>query len=216
MASDSGPGERLLRHGADSLSDADLLSVLFKGRVTAAQKLARDLISDYGSLAGLAESKGSYRTWAGMTNGRAVSLLAAFEIACRLARERLPIRELLDRPDSVANYLRLRYSQQDQEVMGALYLDVRNRLIAERELFRGTLTRAAVEPRAILKEGLLRSASGFILFHTHPSGDPAPSEADCYFTQRMTEAGELVGIRLVDHVILGSGGRWISLRRQLH
>lgn len=209
----AGPRELLLRHGADSLSDADLLSVLLKG--PAAQKLARELINDYGSLAGLAESRGSYRTSTGMTKARAVSLLAAFEIACRLARARLPIRELLDRPDSVASYLRLRYGQQDQEVMGALYLDVRNRLIAERELFRGTLTRTAVEPRAILKEGLTRSARGFILFHTHPSGDPSPSDEDCFFTRRMTEAGELVGLRLLDHVILGSGGRWVSMHRKL-
>jgi len=78
----------------------------------------------------------------------------------------------------------------------------------------GTLSRAAVEPRAILKECLLRSASGFILFHTHPSGDPSPSAEDLSFTRRMAEAGELVGVRLLDHMILGSAGRWVSLGRR--
>ncbi len=97
----------------------------------------------------------------------------------------MPRRDLLDRPDAVASYLGLRYSQGDQEKMGALYLDVRNRLIGESEVYRGTLSRAAVEPRAIMKEALLFSASGYVLFHTHPSGDPSPSAEDLTFTRRM-------------------------------
>ncbi len=98
--------------------------------------------------------------------------------------------------------------------MGALYLDTRNRLLAEHEFFRGTLSRAAVEPRAILKHGLLCDAAGFLLFHTHPSGDPSPSAEDLAFTRRIAEAGELVGVRLVDHLILGSGERWVSLKQR--
>ncbi len=126
----------------------------------------------------------------------------------------MPRRDLLDRPDAVASYLSLRYAQEDQEVMGALYLDVRNRLILESDIYRGTLSRAAVEPRTIIKQGLLCSASGFILFHTHPSGDPSPSAEDLTFTRRMAEAGELLGVRLLDHMILGSAGRWVSLGRR--
>ena len=98
--------------------------------------------------------------------------------------------------------------------MGALFLDVRNRLIGESEAFRGTLSRAAVEPRAIMKEALLRSAKSIILFHTHPSGDPTPSAEDLTFTRRMAEVGELLDIKLSDHLILGAGGRWMSLRRR--
>ena len=70
------------------------------------------------------------------------------------------------------------------------------------------------EYRAILKEALLRSASAFLLFHTHPSGDPSPSSEDLSFTRRMAEAGELVGVKLVDHIVLGSAGRWVSLGRR--
>ncbi len=90
--------------------------------------------------------------------------------------------------------------------MGALFLDVRNRLIGESEVYRGTLSRAAVEPRAIFKEALLLSASGFLLFHTHPSGDPSPSPEDLSFTRRIAEGGEMLGVRLLDHIILGSAG----------
>ena len=101
-----------------------------------------------------------------------------------------------------------------QEVMGALYLDTRNRLLAEREIFRGTLNRAAVEPRPILRQGLALSAAGVILYHTHPSGDPAPSAEDLAFTRRIAEAGEVVGVRLVDHLIICPGERWVSLRQR--
>ena len=113
----------------------------------------------------------------------------------------------------VATYLGLRYGISDQEVMGALYLDSRNRLVGEMELFRGALNRTTVEPRPILRQGLLRASAAFILFHTHPSGDPSPSAEDLAFTRRIASAGETVGIRLVDHVIVGRG-RWVSLRER--
>jgi DNA repair protein RadC len=108
----------------------------------------------------------------------------------------------------------MRFALREQEVLGALYLDVRNRLLAERELYRGTLSRAAVEPRRVLQEGLLIGAAGCVVFHNHPSGDPTPSAEDLAFTRRLAEAGEIVGVRLVDHLVLGGPGRWISLRER--
>jgi DNA repair protein RadC len=82
----------------------------------------------------------------------------------------------------------LRYACRDQEMMGAFFLDVRNRLLAERELYRGTLNRTVAEPREVLK-ALLRGAAGVVLFHNHPSGDPRPSSEDVMFTRRMARAG---------------------------
>jgi DNA repair protein RadC len=96
--------------------------------------------------------------------------------------------------------------------MGAMYLDSRHRLIAISEVYRGTLSRAATEPREVLKEGLLRGACSLVLFHTHPSRDPSPSLEDLAFTRRMAEAGDAVGIRLLDHLILGGTRRWVSLK----
>jgi DNA repair protein RadC len=210
------PRERLLHAGGAALSDAELLAVLLRtGRPgMSAIAMGQQLITERGGLAGLLRADPTKLRRRGLGDAKVATLLAAIELGRRLARVRMPRRDLLDRPDAVASYLSLRYAQEDQEVMGALYLDVRNRLIAESDIYRGTLSRAAVEPRAILKEGLLHSASGFILFHTHPSGDPSPSAEDLTFTRRMAEAGELLGVELLDHMILGSAGRWVSLGRR--
>jgi len=99
-------------------------------------------------------------------------------------------------------------------VMGALFLDTKNRLLGEREIFRGTLSRVSVEPRPVLKQGLLFDAAGVLLFHTHPSGDPSPSAEDLLFTRRMAQAGDLMGMRLVDHLVVGGTGRWVSLKQR--
>ena len=149
-----------------------------------------------------------------LPEGEIAALLAARELLRRISCHELPDRDLLGHPAAVARYLVLRFWKPDQEVMGALYLDTRNRLLSEAELFRGTLNRAAAEPRAILKEGLLRGAAGVILFHTHPSGDPSPSAEDLAFTRRLSEAGEIVGVRLVDHLVLAGPATWVSLRQR--
>lgn len=120
----------------------------------------------------------------------------------------------LSHPEAVARFLQEQLNDRPQEVMAAVYLDTRNRLIAWQIAYAGTLNRAAVEPRAILQMALLTNAAGFVLSHNHPSGDPSPSVEDLTFTRRLADAGDVVGVRLVDHIILGSQGRWISLQRR--
>jgi len=216
IPADERPRERLLAHGARSLGDSELLAVLLRtGRPGAsALDVARETLASVGGLSGLANQGAPALLRKGLGRAKAASLLAAAEIGRRLARTDAIERTPLANPAAVASYLALRYGARDQEVMGALYLDSRNRLLAERELYRGTLNRAAVEPRQVLKEGLLHGAAGCLLFHTHPSGDPSPSAEDLAFTRRMAEAGEIVGIRLVDHVVVGNVGRYVSLRER--
>jgi DNA repair protein RadC len=93
-------------------------------------------------------------------------------------------------------------------------LPARCRLIADREVYRGTFNRTTVEPREILKEALLRGASGVVVFHTRPSGDPSPSADDRDFMRRMTAAGKVVGVELIDHLVIGSSQGWVSLRKR--
>lgn len=213
---DERPRERLLRHGGEVLADSELVAVVLGTgrRGHSAVDLARDVLDECGGLVGLLGAGPQSLRCNGLGPAKAAALLAAVELGRRLARARLPRRHPLDRPSAVADYLALRYARGDQEVMGVLYLDTRQRLMGECEIFRGTLNRAAAEPRSILKRGLLQDAAGFVLFHTHPSGDPTPSAEDLSFTRRVAQAGDIVGVRLVDHLILGGGGRWVSLRKQ--
>ena len=216
LPADERPRERLLAQGPRALGDAELVAVLLRtGRPGAsALDVAREILAQLGGLAGLAATGASALPRKGLGGAKAAALLAAVEIGRRLARTDAVERAPLAHPAAVASYLALRYGARDQEVMGALYLDTRHRLLAERELYRGTVNRAAVEPRAILKEGLLHGACGMVVFHTHPSGDPSPSPEDLAFTRRLAEGGELIGVRLVDHLILGGVGRWVSLRER--
>jgi DNA repair protein RadC len=211
------PAARIHTDGPAALTDAELVSLLLgesrKRNAQPPELQARGLLAAAGGLAGLSvRDRGDLR--AAFGEAPAGRLLAAMELGVRMARAAMPDRLPLGDPEAVARYLILRYAERDQEVMGAVYLDVRNRLLGESEVYRGTLARAAVEPRAILKQALLRSAAGMLIFHNHPSGDPSPSAEDLAFTRRLADAGELLGVRLLDHLVIGTGGRWVSLRRR--
>jgi DNA repair protein RadC len=112
--------------------------------------------------------------------------------------------------DAVAWAREVGLTNSPQEKMAAIYVDTRNRPIGWALLFVGTLNRAAVEPRPIMQAGLLLNAASFFLVHNHPSGDPSPSAEDIAFTRRLAEVGDLIGIRLVDHVIVGDS--FLSMR----
>src|SRR5207237_4955703 len=107
----------------------------------------------------------------------------------------------------VKEYLRRTHADGAQERTGALYLNARNRLLRDDpEIYRGTLDRAVVEPRELLKRALLSNAAALIVYHNHPSGDPSPSREDREFTRRLASAADLVGLRLLDHVVVGREG----------
>ena len=210
------PRERLAAYGAGTLADRELLSLcLTSGHQRAdTQLLAQRVLTETGGLSGLPVLSFHSLVRLGLTETKAAAVLASVELARRLAFAEIPRRHPLRRPAEVARYLTLTYGGQNQEVLGALFLNSCYHLLACREIYRGTLTKAAVEPRAILKEAILAGASVIVLFHTHPSGDLTPSGEDILFTQRMVEAAATVGITLQDHLILGELGRWVSLRQR--
>jgi DNA repair protein RadC len=113
----------------------------------------------------------------------------------------------MNEPALVKEYLRRTRGDGTQERTGALYLNARNRLLHDDpEIYRGTLDRAVVEPRELLKRALLSNAAALIVYHNHPSGDPTPSREDREFTRRLASAADLVGLRLLDHVVVGREG----------
>ena len=204
------PRERLGRLGAAALSNEELLALLLGSGMAGESALdrARSLLAAHGGLAGLAGlTRAELVRERGIKEARGAVLLAALEIGRRLAAGAIAGRDLLNEPSLVKDYLRRARGDGTQERTGALYLNARNRLLRDDpEIYRGTLDRAVVEPREILKRALLNNAAGIILYHNHPSGDPSPSREDREFTRRLAAAAESVGLRLLDHIVVGREG----------
>jgi DNA repair protein RadC len=210
--------EQLWTFDTQTLSDAELIAVLLRGWPEfSALEMARELIGADMSQEGLTALAGlthpnerlAQRPWFA---DAWIKVRAAVELGRRLAWAKLANGELLVGSELAADYLIRRYGGSDQEIMGALFLNVHNRLIALEEIFRGTLSYLSAAPPPILKAALRHRAAALILFHNHPSGDPTPSIEDLCFTRQMAKAGEVMGVRLVDHLIVAIG-RWVSLRR---
>jgi DNA repair protein RadC len=210
LPADERPRERLARLGAAALSSEELLALLLGSgtRGQSALDRARQILAAHSGLPGLASlSEGELAREKGIKRARSGAIAAALEIGRRLAAEPLAARDLFNDPALVKDYLRRARGSGVQERTGALYLNARNRLIRDDpEIYRGTLDRAVVEPREILKRALLANAAGIVLYHNHPSGDPTPSREDREFTRRLASAAEALGVRLLDHVVVGSGG----------
>jgi len=204
------PRERLLRLGPSALTHEELVSLLLRTGTPSESALerARTLLAAHGGLYGLAgASPEELSREPGVGPVRAAAIVAAIEIARRLPAETLAGRDLLNEPRLVKEYLRQAQSHDSQERTGALFLNARNRLLKnDPEIYRGTLDRAVVEPREILRRALIGRAAGVILYHNHPSGDPTPSREDREFTRRLASASESIGIRLLDHIVVGREG----------
>jgi DNA repair protein RadC len=208
------PRERLLEFGPGVLSDAELIAVLLRTgrRGHSVVDAAQQLLAEEGGLAAVARMDvRQLMARAGFGPAKAATLLAALELGTRLARSELQHRERLDRPDSAAEYLCLRLQTERRELFGFLTLDSRRRLLRFHELTRGTRSQATVDPVDVFRQALFDDAAGLLVFHNHPSGDLDPSRDDLDLTRRLVHGGEMVGIRLLDHLIV-AGPRWVSLR----
>lgn len=204
---DQRPRERLIRHGADKLSDAELLAVFLRVGVTgkSAVDLGRDMVTHFGSLNGLfSASLADFSSINGLGPAKYAQLQAVLELARRSLAEELQNGVALGSPHAVKQYLQLLFGGRSHESFAVLFLDVKNRLIACDEMFRGTLTHASVYPREVVKVALAHNAAGVILAHNHPSGTPDPSQADHLLTQALKQALALVDVRVLDHFIVAS------------
>ncbi|HWW31782.1 MAG TPA: DNA repair protein RadC [Steroidobacteraceae bacterium] len=202
------PREKLLERGAHALSDAELLAVLLGAGVRgqSAVELARTLISEFGSLRVLLNAEQARLTrQRGIGAARYAVLKAALELARRHFREALRLGPALAAPEATRAFLLAQLRDRPYEVFCCLYLDNRHRLIVFEELFRGTIDRAGVHPREVLRQTLSHNAAAVIFAHNHPSGVLEPSQADELITRRLKEALALVDVRVLDHFIIGEG-----------
>lgn len=199
------PRERLIRHGAQVLSDAELLAIFLRVGVTgkSAVDLACDMLHCFGSLHALFSANlAQFSALHGLGPAKFAQLQAVMELAKRALCEELRVGAELSSPHSVRHYLQLTLAAKTHECFIALFLDVKNRLITTEELFRGTLTHASVYPREVVKAALRHNAAGLLLAHNHPSGAPQPSAADIALTETLRQALSLVDVKVLDHFIV--------------
>lgn len=204
-----GPRERLAGSGVSALSEAELLALVMRtgtqGR--SAQQLAHDLLLACGGLRRLRQlSARALERAPGVGPAKAASLVAAFELARRTETEPLVPGRPIRSPEAVDRHFRARLCDDRQEAFRILLLDGRHHFLGEFLITRGTLTASLVHPREVFRPALLEAAAAMVLVHNHPSGDPSPSAEDREVTRRLVRSGELLGVRVVDHVIVADRG----------
>ena len=200
------PRERLLNQGADALKTAELLAILLRTGTTGRPvlELADFLLSHFGSLEALSRaSVGELAKIKGIGEAKAIGLKAAFALAARLARSEAEARAI-ETAEDVARLLGEEMRLLDFESVRVICLNTKHKVLAVEEVTRGTLNESLFHPREAFRPALARQAHAVILVHNHPSGNPEPSEADVAVTRRMKEAGTLLQVELLDHVILGA------------
>ncbi|MBC7500322.1 MAG: DNA repair protein RadC [Herminiimonas sp.] len=202
---DQRPRERLICHGAAALSDAELLAVFLRVGVAGktAVDLARDMVTHFGSLRGLFHaSVEQFSELHGLGPAKYAQLQAVMELAKRALAEELRSGIALQSPQLVQRYLQHLLAGKAHECFLVLYVDVQNRLIATEEMARGTLTRASVHAREIVKAALRHNAAAVFLAHNHPSGVPTPSKSDLALTQRLKQALDLIEVKVLDYFVV--------------
>ncbi len=200
------PRERLVEKGPDALSHAELIAILLRTGLKGANavEIGRQIVSKYGSLQALARaSVEDLRKVKGIGRDKAVTLVAAFTLARKMAAEQAREAPLLDTPDAVANAIREEIRLRPVETFYVLLLNTRRRLISSEKISDGILDSILVHPREVFKAAIASNASAVVLVHNHPSGDPTPSEADIKVTRDLIRAGQLLKIDVLDHIVIG-------------
>ncbi|MEN3026862.1 MAG: DNA repair protein RadC [Chlorobiota bacterium] len=213
---DERPRERLLRYGASVLADAELLAILIGSGTQgfSALDVARALLQRFGSLTELASRDVSeLRGIRGMGTVRAVTLAAAFEVARRLQAEPFTSRRVIRSPADVAQMFIPRLRGARTESFWVLLLNAANQVIREVVVSEGILTASLVHPREVFRLAITESAAAVILLHNHPSGNTEPSPEDIALTRQLVQAGSIVGIPVLDHIII-AGETYVSLRER--
>jgi len=209
------PREKLLAQGAEKLTDAELLALIIRNGDSSsgcsAVDLARSLLARFGSLRELARAGISELCQLpGIGPAKAAEIQALFQIAKRFADHRLLPGQAYCSSKDAYQHFHERLCDYRKEVFLALLLDSKNRLIREVQISEGSLNASIVHPREVFAPVLRESAAAILFVHNHPSGDPTPSREDLEITSRLKQVGELMGVRVLDHIIIGNGD-YVSL-----
>jgi DNA repair protein RadC len=200
------PREKLWQRGADALTNRELIAILLRSGVRGKNvvEVGGEILARYKTLTGLCRASAQELTEIpGVGPAKAAQLAAAFKLADRMAKEKLS-RQKIDSPELVNEFFGAEMRALQKESLRVLLLDTRYHLMRTEEISRGSLNESIAHPREVFRPALLASAYAVIVVHNHPSGDPSPSSADHSLTRRLSEAAELMQIKFLDHVIIGS------------
>ncbi|KUK82005.1 MAG: DNA repair protein RadC [Pelotomaculum thermopropionicum] len=214
LPEDIRPRERLLKEGAEALSDVELLAILLRtgSRATTALDLASLLMARFKNLHRLVDAAvEELSDVKGVGPAKASQVKAALELARRLAQFSEASRPVIKSPDDAAALVMEEMRHLDREHFRALLLNTKNQVIGTDKVSVGTLNSSTVHPRELFRNAIRKSAASMVLVHNHPSGDPAPSREDLDITRRLVEVGKIIGIEILDHIIIGDN-RFTSFR----
>lgn len=207
------PRERMIKEGAEALSNQELLAILLRTgtRNQSVFQLASRILKEIGSIRRLYDiSVEELMRIKGVGKAKAVQIKAGVELGRRVARKEKELATIRS-PRDAAAYLMERLQLEVQETFYCLYLNTKNQVLFEKAIFVGSLNASIVHPREVFREAIKWSAASIIVAHNHPSGDPTPSQEDIQVTLRLREAGQILGIECLDHLIIGAG-RYVSLK----
>jgi DNA repair protein RadC len=216
LAASERPRERLARLGPGALSNAELLAILLGTGIVGmnAVQLAEHILVESGGLAGIHRAPfDELRQKRGVGLAKASQVKAAVELGRRLAVASPEERPSIQSPQDAAGLLLYEMGALEQEHLRVLLLDTRNRLVRTTEVYRGSLNSSLIRVGEVFREAVRHHAAAIIVAHNHPSGDPAPSPEDVTVTKAIVEAGKLLDIEVLDHLVIGRG-RYVSLKSQ--
>jgi len=214
---DTRPRERLVRLGAQALSDAELIAIILRSGAQGVNviDLATHLVRHYRHVGALAQASiHDLCQHHGVGEAKAAQLLAAVEFGKRVMYANPEARLRVQSPEDVVRLLMSELAYAEQEYVKTVLVDTRNFVIATPTIYKGSLNSAQVRVGELFKEAIRRNAAALILAHNHPSGDPTPSPEDIILTRRIIEAGELLHIDVLDHVVVVNDQRWVSLKER--
>lgn len=208
------PRERLAKEGADKLSSAELLAILLRVGVQGenAVQVGQRLLKDFGGLMGLHKATfDDLSSQRGIGPAKAAQLLAAIELGRRLSSIEVEYQPEINSPQAVADLIRYDLAPLDHEELWVILLDTRNRFIEKDQIYVGSVNSSQVRVGEVFKNAVRKNLPNLIVVHNHPSGDPTPSPEDLALTKALVQAGKLLDIHVLDHLII-AGNSWLSLK----
>ena len=218
MPSEERPRERLATYGPHHLSNTELIAILLRTGSAGENVISQSsrLLSRFDGLRGL--GRASYAELCaerGLSEAKTCQILAALELGRRFVSLAPEERATINCPEDVVNLLSAEMSALEQEHLRVLLLNTRNEVMGIEEIYIGNVKSSVVRPAEVFRPGIRANATSIIVVHNHPSGDPTPSGADVSITRDLVEAGKLLGMELLDHLVIGNGQRYVSMKEAL-